>query len=529
MKQILHHDRSVKWKIFGSLLIFIGLIILVLWLFQVFFLERFYMFTKEKAVKKAANEINEVISSIDNSDLQRLKESISDVEAIGNENGLCLSLYINQNKKAIYTYEGNDALQCGISAFDINSNEEFIASLQRKAQQNNGTASALIDSKKKDTLTPALGNHLVLNENGNVYIEKSEVLDFFRKPTKEEQSMTYVSAVVGKYSTMYTVVVNAILTPVNATIDTIKTQFIIIALILIFIAVILAVYLSKKIASPIITINESAKKLAEGTYDIRFNGEGYKEIEELNDTLNYASKELSKVENLRKELIANMSHDLRTPLTMISGYGEVMRDIPGENNTENIQVIIEEANRLTNLVNDMLDLSKLQAGVMKLNPERMELTREIKHILHRYDKLLENDHLNIEFIYDDEVSIYADAVKMSQVIYNLMNNAINYSKEDKKIEIRQTVANQKVLIEVVDHGEGIEEEQLPYIWERYYKVDKTHIRSKVGSGIGLSIVKAVLELHKAEYGVRSVLGKGTTFWFKLPLYAEEKIQEEGRL
>ena len=241
------------------------------------------------------------------------------------------------------------------------------------------------------------------------------------------------------------------------------------------------------------------------------------EIEELSDTLNYAAKELSKVESLRRELIANMSHDLRTPLTMISGYGEVMRDIPGENTPENVQIIIDETKRLTNLVNDMLDLSKIQSGVQELNLSEVNITQEIKNIIKRYDTLLKKDEYDIHFEYDEEVIVEADIIKLNQVIYNLINNAINYTGEDNQVIVRQIVKNKKVRIEIIDHGPGIEKDQLPYIWDRYYKVDKTHVRSKVGSGLGLSIVKGLLELHHAEYGVESEESKGSVFWFALPI------------
>ena len=217
--------------------------------------------------------------------------------------------------------------------------------------------------------------------------------------------MTYISVVMQADKSIKTIVVNAQLTPVNATIETIQTQFLIIAVILILIASLLAMYLSRKIATPIIEINDGAKILAKGRYDVAFKGKGYLEIEELSNTLNYAAKELSKVESLRRELIANMSHDLRTPLTMISGYGEVMRDIPGENTAENVQIIIDETKRLTNLVNDMLDLSKLQAGAQEINSSSFNITEEIEHIIARYDKLLTNKDFTIQFQYDKPVFV----------------------------------------------------------------------------------------------------------------------------
>ena len=202
---------------------------------------------------------------------------------------------------------------------------------------------------------------------------------------------------------------------------------------------------------------------------------------------------------------------------MIIAYAEVMRDLPGENTPENVQVVIDEAARLTNLVNDMLDMSKLQAGVMVKNAEIYNLTESIETVLERYNKLKEQEGYVIEFDYDRKVYVDADEYKIFQVIYNLINNAINYTGTDKTVRVRQKVVEDRVRIEVEDSGEGIAKEDLPYVWDRYYKVDKTHKRSVMGTGLGLSIVKNILELHDAAYGVWSEEGKGSIFWFELSL------------
>ncbi len=238
-------------------------------------------------------------------------------------------------------------------------------------------------------------------------------------------------------------------------------------------------------------------------------------MEELNNTLNYTKTELAATEKLQRELIANISHDLRTPLTMITGYGEVMRDLPGENTPENIQIIIDEATRLSTLVNDLLDLSKLQSGALQAQKQVFNLTDSVRAILERYSKLVEQEGFDIRFESKEEVFINADELRISQVIYNLVNNAVNHAGEDKTVIITQTVRDKLVRIEVIDHGEGIPADKLPYIWERYYKVDKEHKRGVIGSGLGLSIVKSILDAHKAHYGVRSTQGKGSTFWFEI--------------
>ena len=146
------------------------------------------------------------------------------------------------------------------------------------------------------------------------------------------------------------------------------------------------------------------------------------------------------------------------------------------------------------------------------------LTESIQSVFERYNKLKEQDGYIIEFQYDKEVMVEADEFKIFQVLYNLVNNAINYTGVDKRVLVRQIIKGDVVRIEVTDTGEGIAEEDLSYVWDRYYKVDKTHKRAVMGTGLGLSIVKNILILHEAAYGVESKLGEGSTFWFELPIY-----------
>ena len=294
-----------------------------------------------------------------------------------------------------------------------------------------------------------------------------------------------------------------------------KYQFILIGMITSLFALALAAIMSKFITKPIVKMNEAAKKLAAGNYDANFDGKGYREIDELADTLNFASKELAKTDHLQKELISNISHDLRTPLTMIKGYSEVMRDIPGENTPENVQVIIDETARLSELVNDMLDLSKIQSGTRKPDLEEFSITDTLNDTLKRYEKLTMQDGYRINVHTDQDVRVVADRGMILQVIYNLINNAINYTGEDKYVEVTQTVTESKVRISIKDTGEGIAPEDMANIWERYYRVDKVHKRATIGTGLGLSIVKGILEAHDAIFGVESTLGKGATFWFEL--------------
>ena len=271
--------------------------------------------------------------------------------------------------------------------------------------------------------------------------------------------------------------------------------------------------LSKGITRSIIRLNTAAKELAKANYNISFTAGDYKEITELSETLNYATKELRKTEQLQRELLANVSHDLRTPLTMITAYGEMIRDLPGEDTPENVQVIIDEAMRLTALVNDILDISKQQAGVINISLEEYNLTQSIQGIIDRFFRMLGPKGYQIQFLYKEEVFVYADKEKLGQVIYNLVGNAINYTGKDKKVIVKQSRLLGRVRVEVIDTGDGIPEEELPYIWERYYKGNQK--RAITGTGLGLSIVKNILKLHKANFGVQSKKGEGSVFWFEI--------------
>jgi len=234
-------------------------------------------------------------------------------------------------------------------------------------------------------------------------------------------------------SSVAIVIINANVAPLNETVKTIRLQLMYVTILMLVFTLLLALFISKKISKPIIEINESAKELAKGNYSVKFVDSEYKEISELGNTLNYATAELSKNENLRRELIANISHDLRTPLTMITGYAEVMRDLPGENTQENIQIIIDEGKRLTSLVNDVLDISKLQAGTQPLSLVEFNLTDSIKDILERYAKFTDQYGYTIRFIHDNDVYVYTDELRISQVVYNLVNNAITYTGKNKLV------------------------------------------------------------------------------------------------
>ena len=321
----------------------------------------------------------------------------------------------------------------------------------------------------------------------------------------------------------YYLLINTPLEPVESYIDFIMNQYLYLGIIVVAIALVVAFFMSRTISKPIIKMKQEANKLAEGDYSVSFKTDSFSEINDLALTLDDATEKLSQVNDLRKDLVANVSHDIKTPLTMIKAYAEMIKDISGddpEKRNEHLDVILKETDYLNKLVTDMSELSKLQAGTIVLNHDNFDLKEATIEVIELLNRLIEEKHISLVLSLDDAF-IYADKIKLSQVIYNFLSNAIKHSDDNGKIEIRLNDDEEKVRLEVKDYGDGIKEEAMPYIWDRYYKVDKNFNRSVNSTGLGLAIAKAILEAHRAAYGVVSKEGEGSMFYFEISKDYEE--------
>ena len=311
------------------------------------------------------------------------------------------------------------------------------------------------------------------------------------------------------------VLVSSGITPLATTISTIKSQYLLITGVIIAVTIILALILSRVIVKPINDINRESKNLAKGAYDGDLIKTSSKEFAELNETLINANEDINKAEIAKKELIGNVSHDLRTPLTMIVGYGEMIRDLPEENTEENINVIIDEAKRLSTLVDDLIDISKADQIKTELHKEKISLNSFLTEVYRQYEKYCEVQDIDLKLDLKEDITVEIDAKRIKQVLYNFVNNALNYNnKENKEIIIGTDVnPDGSYRVYVLDNGEGIDEKDIANVWDRYYKVDKEHKRTHIGSGIGLSLARSLLEAHGMNYGVESVKGEFTKFYF----------------
>ncbi|MBQ7879252.1 MAG: HAMP domain-containing histidine kinase [Clostridia bacterium] len=287
---------------------------------------------------------------------------------------------------------------------------------------------------------------------------------------------------------------------------------------------------------PIVEMTDKAKRFAAGDYNVDFHGNDYgSEMVELADTLNFARDEISKADSMQRELIANVSHDFKTPLTMIKAYSSMIIEISGDNpekRNKHAQVILDEADRLASLVEDVLDISKLRSGIDVLKMTSFDLSAYVYEVLDRFAYLKEKSGYVFETDVDENINVYADEMKIGQVLYNLIGNAVNYTGEDKKVSVklkRRTVDGTEFAeFSVTDTGAGIPEEDRANIWARYYRSSEMHKRPVKGTGLGLSIVKTVLDKHGFSCGVKSADGGGSTFFVVFPVLKEEAVGDDGQ-
>ncbi len=462
-------SKSIKFKTWLYFILFAAFLMLVLWFFQVLFLNSFYSVMKDEQTRRVAKTIESAYN------VKSSEKFLKTVENISNSNDMFIYV-VSHDGSTMYFRPSGDSTSAQYYAEQIETINQVMLS------ENVDSAYKRIKSDdSKDVL--AYGK-LLKNKN-------------------KEPMLIYI------FSPLY---------PVSSTIHILTNQLIYVTCISLMVACLISFYLSIRITRPIRKITRSAEKLAEGEYGVVFKGGHYTEINNLADTLTRASIELEKSDMLQKDLIANVSHDLRTPLTMIKSYAEMIRDLSGDNpqkREQHLQVIIDEADRLNALVGDLLSLSRMQSGKMVLKPGEFNITSTVQSIINTYKIMEDEQGYTFEFNCSGNYIVSGDEEKIKQVVSNLLTNAIKFAGEDKKIIVTLKRRGKCVVCRVEDHGIGIAPEELNHVWERYYRASSNMVRASEGSGLGLSIVKEILTLHKSNFGVDSTLGKGTTFWFEL--------------
>lgn len=476
--------NSLQFKLWAYFFLFAICLMASLWLLQTIFLQPYYRNMKEKEIMRTAHAIGSDYSQTEELDSDAFKLAISNA---AHKNDLLIFFQISGGNWYLTTPDLNTSSSSNRFPEIIENMESMQVVARMVTQSPSGTIPIIV----------------------------------------KNNTMIYGMTLKSNYRDDAILCISTPLTPVESTINILASQLIIVTAASLILACVLSLWISRRVTRPIFAITKKASQLAVGEYGIAFDGGHYSEIQDLANTLTYTSAELAKADNLQKDLIANVSHDLRTPLTMVKSYAEMIRDISGgneEKRNSHLQVIIDEADRLNLLVNDLLLLSKMQAGVETMQISEFDLKESVTSLLNTYTILEEQDGYRFSLLCEeDHLPIRGDENRLKQVVSNLLNNAVRYGEDGREITVSinpvsQSGIPQAVRVSVSDKGPGIPSEELEHIWDRYYKVSKTGTRAlSGGTGLGLSIVKEILVLHRARFGVDSKVGEGSTFWFELPL------------
>ncbi len=468
--------RSIRVRLTTMMILFALLILGCLWAMQIVFLEPYYESAMEKKSDSAMNQISDYYANTEELTMDEF----------------CRKLGTISSQSGVYFYLESLDGSFKISSSDVMTSGRIIAG-----------GAAIVERAREHYILNGFNSGSYITTNG-----KDNVLLSARKVSSEYRDPVYLYSI-------------APLAPLGSAVSILSNQLKLVTLAALALAVIIAFVYSRYLSAPIRSITDKAKLLGQGDYDVRFEGGRYMETRELARTLTETAGALKRSEALQKDLLANVSHDLRTPLTMVKSYAELIRDISGddpERRNEHLGVIIDEADRLSELVGDILLISKLQAGAEEMELKDVDIQKAAESVLATYRVLEENEDFTFEtHMIEGTVLVKGDEHKLQQVFSNLISNAVRYSRdEDRFVGVYFTVDDGILTCSVRDHGVGIPEDELDSVWNRYQRASQTNSRLRMGTGLGLSIAREILEVCGARYGVSSEVGKGSNFWFSMP-------------
>lgn len=310
----------------------------------------------------------------------------------------------------------------------------------------------------------------------------------------------------------------------NSSIRQVYFNVLISACIAVVLAILVVTYITSRMTKPIIEMNNTIKRFSKGDYDARVEVTSRDEVGQLGQSFNDMATEINELEQSRRSFVANVSHELRSPLAGIMGFLEAMQDgtISGEDQPKYLEIVVNECKRMTGMVNGLLDLARIESGQYEFKLEPFDINELIIRTVLTFEARINTKHINIVTDMGDEhTTVEADKLQIAQVIRNLVDNAIKYSPDGGSITLRIVQDNDIARISVSDEGEGISANDLPYVFDRFYKAEKAHTPSGSSSGLGLSIVKRIIEEHAQTIEVDSKQGEGATFMFTLKIYKEQ--------
>ncbi|MCI8641174.1 MAG: HAMP domain-containing protein [Clostridia bacterium] len=487
---------SVKIKLFFTISLIILSIIIFLIIVNSFALENFYLYSKQKTLKAVYGKINDYyLENIQNTNIETELEKIS-----------------VRNNFDILIKDNN-----GINVYTTNKNFSSVM----------GTINDIID-----------------NFNNGKELEKNE--RFYIKKQRDNKNGVLYMMLSGKLDNGYFVYIRIPVTFIQDSVNISNNFLWIIAGITILVAAILVTIVSDKFTGPILELNNIAKKMSNLDFSQKYNSTDTKdEIDDLGKSINRMSEKLettikqlkntnielekdieekSKIDEMRKTFISDVSHELKTPIALIQGYSEgLLENVNSDEESRKFyaEVILDETNKMDKLVKQLLELMKLEYGKREFNNTTFDIVELEKEVIRKSQVMLEENQIELEFEEKQEIHVIADEFYIEQVLTNYITNAIKNVKEKlgkKKIKIYNKIDTEqnKVCIKVFNTGENIKEENLNRIWKRFYKVDESRNREDGGTGIGLSLVKAIMSNYNDDYGVNNV-EDGVEFYFELDM------------
>ncbi|AQR95235.1 HAMP domain-containing sensor histidine kinase [Clostridium saccharoperbutylacetonicum] len=493
-------SKSIRSKLFISVTFLLAFFVCVLWMLNNLYLQQYYIQNKKDLLKENAKNI----ISIYNGDPNEIQDEL---DRTANITGSNIDIF-DKDGKMIYKSSRRGPIDKNPADNSKNNSKDNVQQLPP------------LNGFEKDKLNED-------NEDGYKFETRRDYqlrIDFLTLSTDLSNGDRLNLRVA--------------LVSIKESVDVANRFILIIGSIITILGSILAFWFSKRFTKPIVEVNKIARKMAKFDFSQKCNISGKDEIGQLGQSINYLSCELNraitelnvknkkleediekerKIDEMRKEFVSSVSHELRTPLSLIQGYAEGLACNVNESEEDRkfyCDVIMNETNKMNKLVKDLLNLSQLESGAFHIEKTEFDLISLIAYVLNKYKAIFAEKNIELQFDSSESIIVYGDMTRVEQVITNYINNAINHIDEKKIIKIGEEIINDKVRINIFNTGKYIPEEALEKIWKSFYKVDKARTRAYGGYGLGLSIVRALMELHNNACGVENI-NDGVNFWFEM--------------
>ena len=505
MSKIKRNFKSVRFRLFFTMCIIITIIILVLVIINSVVLESFYLYSKTNTVKQLYARINDYYNS----------------------NNMNINIE-EELKRIAYNNNFDIFIETDTNTIIFSTDKDLYSAMNMLTQANN------YDKNEKPVYADS----------------KIEV----RKINDIRNNISYI-LLSGSLDNGYYLYISIPAVPIEESVQISNRALVFIGIIIIIISAIIASYISKKFTSPIVQLNDITDKMAKLDFSQKYQiVETDDEINELGKNINIMSDKLertikqlrtnnselekdieekSKIDEMRKQFISDVSHELKTPIALIQGYAEgLLENVNTDEESKKFyaEVILDESNKMDKLVKQLLELMKLEYGKREFNNKYFNLTELINEVVRKSKVMLEENEINVTIIADNNLQVYADDFYIEQVVTNYLTNAIKHAKKiDNKKEIivkaEKSKDDEKVRVSVYNTGDKIPEENIDKIWGRFYKEDTSRNRADGGTGIGLALVKAIMNNYKNEYGVINH-EEGVEFYFELDCKENEEDKIE---